>query len=309
MAGLDASVALTRGRPPVDRGASGLMLFGTESSEAALPAPAGHGGDRRRLRPDRAGRRQRRRRDPDPRRARSRGGDYVLNGSKMWITNGGLADVFTVFARTSAAEDGVKPQITAFLVERGAGRHARARTSTSSASGAARPPSLHFERRAACRRANVLGEVGRGFKVAMEVLNSGRLGLASGCVGDVQAGHQDVGRAVPASAARSGGPSASSASIKDKIADDDGRDVGARVHDVPDDRDWSTPAPPTTRVESAICKVYGSETCWRVVNEALADRRRHRLHGGVPVRAVPPRRAHQPRSSRGPTRSCGRSSR
>src|SRR6202012_3811490 len=48
-------------------------------------------------------------------------GGYVLNGSKIWITNGGFADLFTVFARTSPAEEGVKPRITAFLVERGWG--------------------------------------------------------------------------------------------------------------------------------------------------------------------------------------------
>src|SRR5260370_27516185 len=45
-------------------------------------------------------------------------GGYVLNGSKIWITNGGLADVFTVFARTSSEEEGAKPRITAFIVER-----------------------------------------------------------------------------------------------------------------------------------------------------------------------------------------------
>ena len=38
------------------------------------------------------------------------GSHYVLNGSKIWITNGGFADVFTVFARTSALEEGAKPK-------------------------------------------------------------------------------------------------------------------------------------------------------------------------------------------------------
>ena len=62
--------------------------------------------------------------------------------------------------------------------------------------------------------ANVLGEPGRGFKVAMEVLNSGRLGLASGCVGAVQARPQDGGRARARSGAPSAGPSASSGSSR-----------------------------------------------------------------------------------------------
>jgi alkylation response protein AidB-like acyl-CoA dehydrogenase len=46
---------------------------------------------------------------------------YILNGSKIWITNGGYADLFTVFARTSPADEGAKPRITAFLVERSQG--------------------------------------------------------------------------------------------------------------------------------------------------------------------------------------------
>src|SRR6185295_9536051 len=51
-----------------------------------------------------------------------RDGDvFVLNGEKTWVTNGASADVLTVFARTSPAEDGAKPRLTAFVVERGAG--------------------------------------------------------------------------------------------------------------------------------------------------------------------------------------------
>ncbi len=49
------------------------------------------------------------------------GEHYVLNGSKIRITNGGFADVFTVFARTSAPDPGVKPRITALIVERDMG--------------------------------------------------------------------------------------------------------------------------------------------------------------------------------------------
>jgi acyl-CoA dehydrogenase family protein 9 len=49
------------------------------------------------------------------------GSHYLLNGSKIWITNGAIADVFTVFARTSDFEPGTKPRLTAFIVERGPG--------------------------------------------------------------------------------------------------------------------------------------------------------------------------------------------
>src|SRR5690606_6790181 len=49
------------------------------------------------------------------------GEGYILNGNKIWITNGGFADVFTVFARTSDPAENAKPRITALLVERGFG--------------------------------------------------------------------------------------------------------------------------------------------------------------------------------------------
>ena len=52
---------------------------------------------------------------------KSDGSGYTLNGSKIWITNGGFADVFTVFARMSPVDSAQKPKITAFIVERGMG--------------------------------------------------------------------------------------------------------------------------------------------------------------------------------------------
>jgi acyl-CoA dehydrogenase family protein 9 len=113
---------------------------------------------------------------------------------------------------------------------------------------------------------NVVGEAGRGFKVAMEVLNSGRLGLASAAwaaADAAQAGHR----------ARAGArPSAEHRRFRHdqgKDRDDARAGLRARVDDVPhvgphrrgQDADYS--------LESAICKVFGSETLWYVVNETL----------------------------------------
>src|SRR6185295_6739836 len=110
----------------------------------------------------------------------SDGSGYVLNGSKIWITNGGFADVFTVFARTSPPEGG-KPKITAFIVERGMGVKSGPPEHKLGIRGSS-TTEVFFEDVKVPKK-NVLGEAGRGFKVAMEVLNSGRLGLAAGCVG------------------------------------------------------------------------------------------------------------------------------
>ena len=114
-------------------------------------------------------------------RAEPRGDGYVLNGSKIWITNGAYADLFTVFARTSPSDEGVKPKITAFLVERGWGVKNGPNEHKLGIRGSS-TTEVFFED-VMVPRSNILGEPGRGFKVAMQVLNSGRLGLASGCIG------------------------------------------------------------------------------------------------------------------------------
>ena len=104
-------------------------------------------------------------------------GAWILDGTKIWITNGGLAEVFTVFAQTAVEKDGkTVDRITAFIVPRaldgvssGPEEHKLGIRGSSTTEvhfeGVALPPDL------------VLGEVGEGFKVAMKVLNSGRLGL------------------------------------------------------------------------------------------------------------------------------------
>src|ERR1700734_80037 len=109
-------------------------------------------------------------------RAEPRGDGYVLNGSKIWITNGGIADLFTVFARTSPNDEGVKPKITAFLVERAWGVKSGPNEHKLGIRGSS-TTEVFFEN-VKVPAGNVLGEAGRGFKVAMEVLNSGRMGLA-----------------------------------------------------------------------------------------------------------------------------------
>ncbi|MDP9037013.1 MAG: acyl-CoA dehydrogenase family protein [Myxococcota bacterium] len=198
-------------------------------------------------------------------RAEPRGDGYALNGSKIWITNGGFADLFTVFARTSPSDEGVKPRITAFLVERAWGVKTGPDEHKLGIRGSSTTQVFFDDVKVPSR--NVLGEVGRGFKVAMEVLNSGRLGLASGCVGMCK-------RLLKLTVDRCrerrafGRPIGEFGLIKDKIA--------VMMADT-----WALECMTylTTgmvdagvgdfSIESAICKVYGSETCWRVANETL----------------------------------------
>jgi acyl-CoA dehydrogenase family protein 9 len=263
VAGLDASIAVTLGAHQ-SIGMKGLLLFGTpDLKDRYLPRLAtgelvaafaltepGAGSDAAAIQT----------------RAEPREGGYVLNGSKIWITNGGFADLFTVFARTSPADEGVKPKITAFLVERAWGVKSGPNEHKLGIRGSSTTEVFFEDVRVPA--GNVLGEPGRGFSVAMQVLNSGRLGLASGCVGLCK---RLLKLAVERCRDRRafGRPIGEFGLIKDKIASMTSATwalecmtylttgmIDAGVVD-----DFS--------VESAICKVYGSETCWNVANEAL----------------------------------------
>nr|XP_018879428.2 complex I assembly factor ACAD9, mitochondrial isoform X1 [Gorilla gorilla gorilla] len=105
---------------------------------------------------------------------------YILNGSKVWITNGGLANIFTVFAKTEVVDsDGsVKDKITAFIVERDFGGVTNGKPEDKLGIRGSNTCEVHFEN-TKIPVENILGEVGDGFKVAMNILNSGRFSMGS----------------------------------------------------------------------------------------------------------------------------------
>lgn len=104
------------------------------------------------------------------------GKDWILNGQKMWITNGGFADVFVVFAKVDGE------QFTCFLVERGyPGFSVGAEEKKMGIKGSSTVP-IFFEN---CRvpKGNLLHEIGRGHIVAFNTLNAGRFALGAYCLG------------------------------------------------------------------------------------------------------------------------------
>ncbi|GAB2908862.1 acyl-CoA dehydrogenase family protein [Streptomyces mayteni] len=116
-------------------------------------------------------------------RARREGDDWVLTGTKAWITHGGIADFYTVLARTG----GEGPHgVTAFLVPGGAQGLSAAPPERKMGMGGSPTAQLHFDevRIADARR---IGEEGQGFAIAMAALDSGRLGIAACAVGVAQA--------------------------------------------------------------------------------------------------------------------------
>jgi butyryl-CoA dehydrogenase/short/branched chain acyl-CoA dehydrogenase len=113
-------------------------------------------------------------------RAELKGGEYVLNGRKLWITNGKEAGLFVLFA-TSDPGAGYKG-ITAFLVEKDFPGFGVGKKEDKLGIRASSTCELILED---CRvpKVNVLGEVGKGYKIAIETLNEGRIGIGAQMVG------------------------------------------------------------------------------------------------------------------------------
>jgi alkylation response protein AidB-like acyl-CoA dehydrogenase len=116
-------------------------------------------------------------------RADKRGDDFVLNGQKLWITNSHEAGLFIVFATIDRAA-GYKG-ITAFLVEKGMPGFKIGKKEDKLGIRASSTCELIFED-VVIPAANVLGELGKGYKIAIETLNEGRIGIAAQMLGLAQ---------------------------------------------------------------------------------------------------------------------------
>jgi alkylation response protein AidB-like acyl-CoA dehydrogenase len=106
------------------------------------------------------------------------GTHYLLNGEKMFITNGGFADIFIVFAKV----DGDK--FSAFIVERQEGLTAGAEEHKMGIKGSSTTPLILADAKAPVE--NLLGEIGKGHKIAFNTLNIGRFKLGAMCIGGMK---------------------------------------------------------------------------------------------------------------------------
>ena len=120
-------------------------------------------------------------------RAADAGDHYVLNGHKLWITNGNEAEIFIVFA-TLDPEAGYKG-ITAFIVEKDSEGFTVGKKEDKLGIRASSTTELIFD---GCKvpKENVLGEVGKGYKVSIETLNEGRIGIAAQMLGIAQGAYE-----------------------------------------------------------------------------------------------------------------------
>ena len=196
------------------------------------------------------------------------GSCYILNGNKIWITNGGIADFFTVFARTFHPDPngGRKEKITCFIVTRDMKGFSNGPEEKKMGLLASSTTSLHFEN-VRVPVENVIGEPGNGFKIAMEVLNNGRLGLACACaLATKKLNQMAMEHAIERK--QFGKRLADFGLIQSKIAnmaiDNFVAESMVRMTAHLMDQggyDYS--------LETAICKVFCTEIEWRAVNEAL----------------------------------------
>ncbi|KAL3994288.1 Acyl-CoA dehydrogenase C-terminal domain family protein [Acanthocheilonema viteae] len=112
---------------------------------------------------------------------------YILNGGKLWISNGSFADVFTVFARTQVKDkDGTsKSKISAFIVERNHGGITTSAPEKKMGIKGSKTVEVHFDN-TKVPVDNLLGVEGEGFKLAMNILNNGRFGIPAVCTGSMK---------------------------------------------------------------------------------------------------------------------------
>ena len=138
-------------------------------------------------------------------------GSFLLSGEKMWITNGGFADVFIVFAKVDGEH------FTAFIVERGfPGVSTGKEEHKLGLLGSSTTPLILQD--AQVPAANLLGEIGKGHKIAFNTLNYGRLKLGAMCSGGARLGIEEAAR-YAAQRKQFGRPIASFGAIRHKLGE------------------------------------------------------------------------------------------
>jgi alkylation response protein AidB-like acyl-CoA dehydrogenase len=201
--------------------------------------------------------------------ARQDGDDWVLDGGKMWITNGSFADTYIVFATVDPA---LGPRgITAFVVPKDTPGLRAGKVEAKMGLRASHTSSVFFE---GCRvpSGNLLGQPGGGYSIAMQTLDIGRCGLGAASLGSARQAFE-LARGYAVERQQFGRPIADFQAIQFKLAD-----MAVKLYTMEQivyhcaglvDRKQSA------TLESSIVKLYCTEAASQIIDEAI------QIHGGM----------------------------
>ena len=201
------------------------------------------------------------------------GDEWVLNGEKMWITNGSFADVIIVHAITDKHK-GARGGITAFIIEKDMPGFKVGKIEHKMGLKASHTCSLFFEN-VRVPAANVLGGasgVGHGFPIAMMTLDIGRVGLGAGAIGSAKEAFE-LSRKYATERHQFGRAIAEFQAIQFKLAD-----MAVKIYTMEQivyDCSTRVDAGKKSTIESSICKLYCTEAASEIIDEAI------QIHGGM----------------------------
>ncbi|KYG59592.1 acyl-CoA dehydrogenase [Planococcus maritimus] len=195
--------------------------------------------------------------------AKEDGDHYVLNGSKIFITNGGIADIYVVFAVTDP--DSKHKGTTAFIIEKDFEGFSVGKKEKKLGIRSSPTTEIIFDN---CRvpKENVLGELGQGFKIAMQTLDGGRNGIAAQAVGIAQ-GAMDAAVDYAKEREQFGKPIAANQGISFKLADMATGIEASRL--LTYQAAWLESNKLSYSKESAMAKLMAGDTAMKVTTEAV----------------------------------------
>lgn len=199
---------------------------------------------------------------------------YIINGGKIWISNGGFADIFTVFAQTKTIQkDGTKKdKVSAFIVDRNFGGVTNGPPEKKMGIKGSNTAEVHFEN-VKVPVENLLGDEGEGFKIAMNILNNGRFGIPAACTGSmkycIKKSIDHINNRV-----QFGKKLRDFGNVQEKITDMIIRHYVTEsiLYILASNMDRGIK---DYQLEAAIAKIVASENAWHVCDESI------QLHGGM----------------------------
>ena len=210
------------------------------------------------------------------------GSHYVINGRKSWVTSAPVADRLVLFTTTGDAHrsprsDGGKKKgkITAILIDASQPGFSRGKTEPKLGIRASATSEIIFDNYL-CPVENVLGEVGQGFKIAMTVLDAGRIGIAAQALGIAEAAYE-AALLYAREREAFGAPIGSYQMIQQKIADMKTRIEAGRglIYQAIIAKERALALGLRYTTEASMAKLFCSETAAFVTDEAL------QIHGGM----------------------------